>query len=74
MKSTDIPTDNPLEMVWAIREKIYEETKDMTPEEEREYTRKQSEAFRRLMKEVNPGDYDLSFLHTKVEKQEVSVR
>ena len=58
-------------MVWAIREKIYEETKDMTPEEEREYTRKQSEAFRQLMKEVNPADYDLSFLHTKAEMQEL---
>ena len=33
MKSTEIPTDNPLEMIWAVREKIYEETKDMTEAE-----------------------------------------
>ena len=71
MPEYDINSDNPLEMVWAIREKIYEETKDMTPEEEREYTRRQSEAFRRLMKEVNLDDYDLSFLHKKVEKQKL---
>jgi len=71
MPEYDINSDNPLEMVWAIREKIYEETKDMTPEEDREYTRKQSEEFRRLMKEINPGDYDLSFLHKKVETQEL---
>jgi len=33
MKTIDIPTDDPLKMIWAVREKIYEETKDMTDEE-----------------------------------------
>lgn len=54
-----------IEMIWAIREKIYEETKSMTREEKSEYTRKQCDEFHELMKEVNPGDYDFSFLHKK---------
>ena len=43
MKSIEIPTNNPLEMIWAVREKIYEETKDMTNEEWSEYLRKANE-------------------------------
>ena len=43
MKSIEIPTDNPLEMIWAVREKIYEETKDMTSEEWSEYLRRANE-------------------------------
>ena len=58
MKTIEIPTDDPLKMVWAIREKIYEETKGMTPEEESEYSRKKVEEFQQLTKEVNPDDYD----------------
>lgn len=65
MKTIDIPTDDPLQMVWAIREKIYEETKNMTPEEESEYSRKQVDEFRRLMDSVNVDDYDFSFLERK---------
>jgi len=33
MPEYDINSDNPLEMIWAVREKIYEETKDMTEAE-----------------------------------------
>jgi len=43
MKSTEIPTDNPLEMVWAVREKIYEETKDMTEAEWDAYVQSSNE-------------------------------
>ncbi len=60
-----IYSDDPLEMVWAIREKIYEETKEMTPQEFTEYIRKGNEDFNRKMAEVNPADYDFSFLNKK---------
>jgi hypothetical protein len=66
MPEYDINSDNPLEMVWAIREKIYEETKDMMKEERMAYTRQHADNARRMMKEINPDDYDLSFLHKKV--------
>ena len=65
MPEYDINSDNPLEVVWAIREKIYEETKHMTVEERMEYTERQAAKCRREMQEINPDDYDLSFLHTK---------
>lgn len=52
-------------MDWNIREKIYEETKNMTPEEESEYSRKQVEEFHRLMEQVDVDDYDFSFLVKK---------
>jgi len=39
MKTIDIPTDDPLKMIWAVREKIYEETKNMTDEEWSAYLR-----------------------------------
>jgi len=71
MPEYDINSDNPLEMVWAIREKIYEETKHMTVEERMAYTRQRADEGRRMMEEINPDDYDLSFLHRKVEKQEL---
>lgn len=45
MKTTEIPTDDPLEIVWAVREKIYEDTKDMTHEEFSEYLQESSEWF-----------------------------
>ena len=37
MKTRDIPTDDPLKMIWTVREKIYDETKDMTGEEWSQY-------------------------------------
>ena len=39
MKTIDIPTDDPLRMIWAVREQIYEETKDMTDDEWSAYVR-----------------------------------
>jgi len=65
MPEYDINSDNPLEMVWAIREKIYEETKHMTREEQMAHLTQQADEARRRMKEINPDDYDLSFLRRK---------
>lgn len=45
MPKYDIHSDDPLEMVWAIREKHYEETKNMTPEEKAEYYRRKADRF-----------------------------
>ena len=67
MPEYDINSDNPLEMVWAIREKIYEETKHMTREEQMAHLIRQADEAQRMMEEINPDDYDLSFLHRKVE-------
>lgn len=39
MSFHDIPTDDPIKMIRAIREKIYEEIKEMTPEERIDRTR-----------------------------------
>lgn len=65
MKTIEIPTDNPVKMIWAIREKHYEETKNMTPDEKSEYTRSKVVLFRQLKQEVNPNDYDFPFLRGK---------
>jgi len=67
MPKYDIHSSNPLEMVWAIREKIYEETKSMTMVERMAYTHRQADECRREMKEINPDHYDLSFLRKKGE-------
>jgi len=66
----DINSPDPLEMVRAIREKIYEETKHMTIDELMEYTERGAAECRRMMKDINPDDYDLPFRRKKVEKQE----
>ena len=65
MKTIEIPTDDPVKMVRAIRDKQYEETKNMTREERLEYRRKKVEEFEKLRKQVDPNDYDFSFLHKK---------
>ena len=65
MPEYDINSPNPVEMVRAIREKIYEETKDMTIEERMEYTERHAAECRRKMQEINPDDYDLPFLRKK---------
>jgi len=62
----DVNSDSPLEMIWAIREKIYEETKHMTQEERMAHMTRQADEFRRSLEETNPDDCDLSFLHRKV--------
>ena len=70
MPEYDIDSPDPLEMVWAIREKIYEETKDMTAQERMAHMVRQADEFRRTLQNTNPDDNDLSFLYTKKEKQE----
>ena len=66
MPEYDINSTDPLEQLRAIREKIYEDIKDMTIEERMEYTERSAAECRRLMKEINPDDYDLPFLRKKV--------
>jgi hypothetical protein len=44
MKALETISD-PVELVWAIREKIYKETKNMTREEKWEYRRKAVDAY-----------------------------
>jgi len=67
MTTIDIPTDDGVAMIRAIRDRFYEETKNMTPEEKREYERKQLADARQRMKEINPADFDLSFLGWEVQ-------
>jgi len=70
MPEYDINSRDPLEMVRAIREKIYEETKHMTIDELMEYTERDAAECRRMMKNINPDDYDLPFRRKKEDKQE----
>ena len=65
MKTIEIPTDDPVKMMRAIREKRYEETKNMTREERAEYSRKKLDEFEEIRKRVNPADYDFSWLRAK---------
>ena len=60
MPEYDINSKDPVEMFWAIREQIYEETKHMTIKELMEYSRQGAEEYRQLKKEVNPNNCDLS--------------
>ena len=39
MTQHNIHSDDPLEMIWAVREKMQEETNDMTDEEREKYYR-----------------------------------
>lgn len=43
MKTIDIPTDDPLKMIWAVREKIHDETKNMTDEQWSDYLHEANE-------------------------------
>jgi len=60
----DLP-DDAVDMVRAIRNRHYEETKHMTIEEMWAYDQKGIDDFKKLMKEVNPADYDFSWLRRK---------
>ena len=61
----DINSDDPLEMIWAVREKIYEETKDMSDDEFRSLLRQASEWARNETKKLRPENYDFPFLKGK---------
>ena len=43
MNTYDINSNDPMEVIWAVREQINEETRDMSWEEFHEYVRKGSE-------------------------------
>jgi len=62
MPEHDINSDDPMEMIWAVREKIYEETKDMSHEEFGALLRQASESIRRKTANLRPEDYDFPFL------------
>ena len=57
MSLIEIPVDDSVAMVRAIRDKHYEETKHMTYDEKMAYYEKKAEAFQRRMDQVEP-DYD----------------
>ena len=65
MSTIEIPTQDSVAMVRAIRDRHYEATKDMTAEEKREYDHQRLERARRKLAEVNPDDYDLSWLKSE---------
>jgi hypothetical protein len=48
MQVIEIPTNDPVKMFRAIRNKLYEDTKNMTWEERDEYNRQKEESCRRL--------------------------
>ncbi len=56
MQTIEIPTDDPVKMVRAIRDKRYEETKNMTRDERMEYRREKLEAFEAFRKRVRASD------------------
>ena len=62
MPEHDINSDDPMEMIWAVREKIYEETKDMSHEEFGALLRQASEWARAETAKLRPEDYDFPFL------------
>ena len=65
MKTIEIPTDDGVAMVRAIRDKMYEETKHMTPEEKWEYDSKQLERARERLAATKPDPSRFPFLAKK---------
>jgi hypothetical protein len=70
MSTTETKPFDGVEMVRAIRQKHYEETKGMSIEERREYYRKKTEAYEEYRKTLNPADYDFPFLKKKQHEEE----
>jgi hypothetical protein len=61
----DIPIDDPLNIIWAIRGEMYEETKYMSHEEFNRYIDRHCQEAHKRMKQINPDDYDFPFLPKK---------
>jgi hypothetical protein len=61
MQTTNLPEDS-VEMVRAIRQKHYEETKGMSPHERYLYRQKKMEEFEKYRKTINFKDYHFDFL------------
>ncbi|MDR1270742.1 MAG: hypothetical protein LBK82_14595 [Planctomycetaceae bacterium] len=57
-KNTDV-----LKMIRKIREKHYNETKNMSAQERAEYDRKKRESFEKHLTEINLSDYEFPFIH-----------
>jgi len=57
----DLPLDA-VERVRAIRDRVYEETKDMTFEEQLAYHKKEYEEAKKYMANVDSSKYDFSWL------------
>ena len=66
MTQFDIHSDDPMEMVWAVREKIYEETKNMNHEEFSAYLHAASERVREKTERLRTQNIDIPFLRKKV--------
>ena len=65
MSTIEIPTTDSVAMIREIREKIYEETQHLTLEEKKDYYERELKLFQQRSKQLNPDDYDLSFLTLK---------
>lgn len=65
MKKTEELIDDPVKMVRAIRDRIHEETKEMSREEYIRYIDDLNESARRKMDTITVDDYDFSFLERK---------
>ena len=61
----EIPTTDSMTMIREIRDKIYEETQHLTLEEKKDYYERELKLFQQRSKQLNPDDYDLSFLTLK---------
>jgi hypothetical protein len=58
MQTTNLPEDS-VEMIRAIRQKHYEETKGMSPEERYLYRQRKVEEFKKLREEILKKQDDL---------------
>ena len=56
MQTIEKQTDGSLQMIWEIREKIYEETKDMSHEAYRAYLRKHVDSFERRIASLQKNE------------------
>ena len=65
MQTIEIPTDDAVAMVRAIRDRHYEETKDMTPEEKWEYDQRRLERGRQKLAATKPDPSRFPFLAKK---------
>ena len=65
MSTIEIPTTDSVAMIREIRDKIYEETQHLTLEEKKDYYERELKRFQQRSKQLNPDDYDLSFLSLK---------
>jgi len=65
MSTIEIPTTDSVAMIREIRDKIYEETQHLTLEEKKDYYERELKRFQQRSKQLNPDDYDLSFLTLK---------